>query len=80
MGRKFQQTHRPPNESEFREILAQVLNETDMVLRAVGGLTIAWAEADAFLDYINGVLALNPALATKKCQKQQRHSIKKLIF
>jgi len=66
MGKKFQQTHRPPNEIEFREILAQVLNETDIVLRAVGGLTITWAGVEMFLDYTNGLLALNPALAATK--------------
>jgi hypothetical protein len=62
-GRKFQQTHRVPNETETAEILAEVLNESDIILRSVGGLTIAWAEIEVFLDYTNGLLALNPVVA-----------------
>jgi hypothetical protein len=63
--KKVRQTHRAPNETELAEILAQVLNEFDLILRSVGGLTIAWAEVDMILDHINGLLAFNPALATK---------------
>jgi hypothetical protein len=81
IGKMTRQAHRPPNEIELRGILAEVLNESDLVLRAIGGFTIAWAETDMFLDYINGILVLNPTLAEKKvCQKQRHHSIKKSIF
>lgn len=66
LWKKFRQARRLPDEIEIREILAEVLNERDLILRSVGGLTITWAELEMFLDYTNGLLALNPVLAGKK--------------
>lgn len=80
VGQKIQQAHRPPNEIELREILAEVVNESDLVLRAIGGLTIAWAETDMFLDYINGILALNPALVKKRLPRTTAAFDQKINF
>jgi hypothetical protein len=80
VGKKTRQEHRPPDEIELREILAEVLNEFDLVLRAVGGLTIAWAEVDMFLDYINGILALQPAVEDKKSPRTTASLDEKIKF
>ena len=79
-GKKVQQVGRPPNETELREILAEVLNESDLVLRSVGGLTIAWAETDMFLDYINGILSLNAALSGKRLPRTTAALEQKIEF
>jgi hypothetical protein len=80
VGKKIRQAHRPPNEIELRGILAEVLNEFDLVMRSVGGLTIAWAETDMFLDYTNGILALHPSMTGKRFPKTTAPLDQKITF
>jgi hypothetical protein len=43
----------------------QTLDEFNVTLRSIGALTIVWAEVEIFLHYIDGILALNGAMADR---------------
>jgi hypothetical protein len=41
---------RPLSETELHEVLADVLDETNLIFRAVGSVVVVWAEAELILD------------------------------
>lgn len=75
MWKKTRELGRRPNESELREVLAIVLDEFNLLLRAIGGVAIAWAEVEFSLDYINGILIMHRDIAEKELPKSLKPKI-----
>jgi len=57
---------RPLSETELHVVLADVLDETNLIFRAVGAVAIVWAEAELILDYTNGILILQDHIKNPK--------------
>jgi len=73
--RKVRKVHRKLNQTELLEMLAEVLNETKILFSVVGALTVAWAQVEVFLDYINAILIMREIVTDKRFPKSLRLKI-----
>jgi hypothetical protein len=73
--KRILQLGRPLTATETYEVMAVGLNETDIIMRSVGALTLAWAQVETILDYCNGVLIMHEKSPESELPKSLRPKI-----
>jgi hypothetical protein len=67
--RKAFELRRPLTQPEIQAVVGEVLEEAKILLAAVGGVVVTWAEVELHLDFINGVLVMQEPNAKLKLPK-----------